>query len=377
MKKRQLGILLLLMLFIHSTSQLIFAERSNTLFYKSDSESQQLDLFFAGDLMLHGAQYKSSFDSKTGLYNFKDWFHHFVLKIASADYALLNFETTITENSSAYSGFPLFRSPDQIVYDLKSVGFDGVVTANNHSLDGGLKGLLTTIKHLEQAKLGYTGTAPLNAQTKPLLIEKNGIKIALINATYGTNGLPIPKDHPNAINLLSTQVIEVQMRQALALKPDAVIAYVHWGVEYQRQPNSYQKEWAQRIAELGATAIIGAHPHSIQPEAWLTTADGRSVYVNYSLGNFISNQRWRYSDTGLAITLTLKRAKTSGPLELTVKHHPIWVDKELSSGAIDYTIIPLLNAPTLKRLGSKDLRLMKEALSDFYELYPHVKKTNP
>lgn len=351
-----------------------YAHSKSELFYSHIDQPNSVDIFFAGDLMLHGAQFKSAYRPSSKTYDFRSWFHHMAEPIASADYALLNFETTITDNPSAYSGYPLFRSPHHILYDLKAIGFDGVMTANNHSLDGGLKGLLTTVAHLEKAGLGYTGTAPMGQSVKPLLVERKGFKIAFVNATYGTNGMPIPKDHPRGINLISEETLVEQMDLAKALNPDAIVAYVHWGTEYARQPNSYQKQWAKRIAELGASAIIGAHPHTIQPEEWLTTTDGRQVYVNYSLGNFVSNQRWRYSDTGLAITL---RFSKDGVTPIKVVHHPFWVDKETASGAIDYTVIPFFNQQILKRLSEKDKRLIKEATSDFFELYPNKKKALP
>lgn len=342
-----------------------FAAKDPTYFYALEKK-RTVKLFLSGDLMVHGAQLKSA-KTSTG-YDFKSWFHFLQKPIAEADFALLNLETTLTNNPEAYSGFPLFKSPPQIAYDLKSVGFDAVVTANNHSLDGGLKGVLTTIEHLEKAGLMYTGTTKRDTKSKPLMLERNGLKVAVVNATYGTNGIPLPKDHPHAVNLLTQSGIEQMMLSAKAEKPDAIIAFVHWGVEYARQPNAQQKQWAQQLADLGADAVIGAHPHVVQPESWLKAKDGRQVYVNYSLGNFVSNQRWRYSDTGLALNMTISMPKGK-PLSISIDHVPFWVDKENSSG-IAYTVLPILTKVDTKRLSDKDRRLMAEALKDFYELYP-------
>lgn len=341
---------------------------TKALFYSETTSDKALTLFFGGDLMVHGAQYKSAQQKDGKTFDFKPWFEHLIEPIANSDYALLNLETTLTEDPAAYSGFPLFRSPTQIVYDLKAVGFDGVVTANNHSLDAGLKGILTTIKHIKKAGLDFTGTTEVNLKSRPILVSKNGLKIAIVNASYGTNGMPIPKDHPKAINLLNLETMKRLISEAKDLGPDAIVAYVHWGVEYARQPNSYQTQWAKDLANLGADAIIGAHPHVVQPEAWIQAKDGRKVYVNYSLGNFISNQRWRYSDTGLALQLKFTK-EADKPIQVEVLHIPFWVDKETGSG-IQYTAIPLTTTrPKLKRLTEKDHKLMQEAYQDFLSLY--------
>lgn len=351
-----------------------YADRNQELFYDPDEINQSLSIFMAGDLMVHGAQLKSAFNPSQNTYNFKPWFEFILPPIANADFALLNLETTITENPNAYSGFPLFKSPHHLIYDLKTVGFDGLVTANNHSLDGGLTGVETTIKHIQNANLLYTGTALKDTLTQPMVMEANGLRIALINATYGTNGIPMPKNHPTAVRLLESTSLIDQVSMAKALSPDAIIAFVHWGTEYAPKPNAYQKQWAQWLANQGVDAIIGAHPHVIQEATWIHTEDNREVYVNYSLGNFVSNQRWRYSDTGLAVTLNFTKKTDQERPSLQVAYLPFWVDKEDAKGNIGYQVIPLDFKMSLDRISNSDFIKIQEATADFYNMYPDLKK---
>lgn len=371
MSKKTVTLILCLLLILNS-SFFSFAHRETHLFYdpKERVTQDQITLFLAGDLMLHGGQIKSAYDPKTNSYQFKPWFEHLIGPISASDYAILNFETTLTEKSQDYSGYPMFRSPVQIAEDMANVGFDIAMTANNHSLDNRLYGIETSLLHLERAGVKTTGTYARDQKPQPLVIEKNGLKIGMINVTYGTNGFALPKENPLAVNLLSDAVVDDQIAQLRGQNVDGILCFVHWGSEYQRAPSPAQKDWAKRLADKGVNWIIGSHPHVIQPEETITAASGARVYVNYSLGNFISNQRWRYSDTGLALNLEIKRE--NGVFSTKVTHLPFWVDKETETGAIDYVALPLLKPLNLKRLSPKDKANMGQALADFYQLYPQA-----
>lgn len=370
--QKPIKILTISLLLFFCSSLFTFAHQGTELFYH-DQEliiQDQMTLFLVGDLMLHGGQIKSSFDSKSNTYQFKPWFQPLIGPISAADYAILNFETTLTEKSEEYSGYPMFRSPVQIAQDIANVGFDIAMTANNHSLDNRNYGIETTLRHLEKVGIKTTGTYLSNQKPEPLVIEKNGLKIGMFNVTYGTNGFALPKENPTGVNLLTEAVVDDQIAQLKAQQVDGILCFVHWGTEYQRSPSPAQKEWAKKMADKGVNWIIGSHPHSIQPEETITTAAGSKVYVNYSLGNFVSNQRWRYSDTGLALNLEIKRE--NGVFNTTVQHIPFWVDKETETGAVAYVALPLLKPLNLKRLSPKDQANMKQALGDFYQLYPQA-----
>jgi poly-gamma-glutamate capsule biosynthesis protein CapA/YwtB (metallophosphatase superfamily) len=356
-------------------SQPAHALRDRRMFY-GEEPTQSMTLILTGDLMMHATQYLSSEDPKDpSRYNFKPWFHYMMGLFSSADYVIGNFETTITENPAHYSGYPMFRSPHAIARDLNYAGFNVMVMANNHSLDNGLYGVETSLKHLRSQNILTTGTYLRDEIPIPLIIEKNGLRIGIINATYGTNGVPLPRDYPHVVNLMNESTFDTQIAHLKESKVDGILCFVHWGDEYQRSPNAYQKRWASHLNEKGVDWVIGAHPHSIQPEAYLENSKGHKTYVNYSLGNMISNQRWRYSDTGLALKLVIERKE--GYLDYAISHHPFWVDKEDEHGNVAYTMLPLKTPYPLSRLSPKDVHLMKEALADFYELYPHAKTIKP
>lgn len=328
-----------------------------------------LTLTFVGDIMVHGIQLKSTFDSKFNDHRFHQWFRYVLEPLSSSDYTIGNLETTLTNRPDHYMGYPVFKSPESLLDGLKAVGFDLLMTANNHSLDNGIWGVEHTIKTLKNKGIQWTGTSMRGQPPEPIIINEKGFRLGLISLTYGTNGFSLPPDAPYSVNLLQKERVKALIKPLLDQALDGIIVYVHWGNEYQRYPSGYQKEWAKYLAESGADWIIGSHPHVIQPEGYIATKRGRT-YVNYSLGNFVSNQQWRYSDTGLALTLKLERYK--GQLITHLSHLPIWVDKYTENGQVDFALIPLLSPPKLARLSESDLRLMEEALSDFYELYPHI-----
>ena len=122
------------------------------------------------------------------------------------------------------------------------------------------------------------------------IITKKRIRFAMLNYTYGTNGLPVPQSHPNAVNLLAD---EERVREELRLAredADIVIAFVHWGTEYQKQPDAFQEKWTEVFLQEGVDVVVGTHPHVMQPVQMLQREDGHEMLVYYSLGNFISAQ---------------------------------------------------------------------------------------
>ncbi len=325
---------------------------------------RQISMTFVGDIMVHGAQHRSA--RRDDGYDFNPCFQYVAANFQAADLMVGNLETTLTERDDV-SGYPVFRSPIQLADALKNAGFDVLVTANNHSLDNRLYGVETTLKALRERGLASTGTYRHDEAVEPLVVEKNGFKIGFIASTYGTNGFPLPSDYPHVVNLNDIALYERQIALLEAQQVDLIIAFVHWGNEYQRQPSEAQIDFANQLADLGVDAIIGSHPHVIQPDGWI--GDERDCYVVYSLGNVISNQRWRYSDCGLAVSLTFQKNGNQAPKISAVDYLPFWVDKHDQSGRVDYVMIPLDNPPDLARLSAEDKVLMREARDDFKQLY--------
>ena len=249
-----------------------------------EPEAKHLSLLIAGDLMQHMPQIKAALQSD-GSYNYDECFAGIKDEVERADVAIVNFETTLA--GPPYSGFPKFSAPDDFLQSIIDAGFDVLLTANNHCVDTHRKGIERTLTMMDSLGVPHLGTyrnIEEREQHYPFLLEKNGLRIALLNFTYGTNGLPVPE--PYVVNLMDTTEIASDLQKAQAMKPDAIIALPHWGVEYQTLPSKEQKEMAEWLLDHGVTHIVGGHPHVAQP---LELRDGRNL-VAWSMGNVVSNQ---------------------------------------------------------------------------------------
>jgi len=305
------------------------------------ADTSRLSILFAGDLMGHDGQIKSAWDEKSKTYRYDTCFSMIRNLVNSADIALLNLEVTLA--GEPYKGYPEFSSPDALAIAARNAGFDVFITANNHSLDGGKKGVERTIDVLDNNGIIRTGTFKDSIQRAieyPLIIEKNNIRLAILNYTYGTNGLVVRP--PNIVNYIDTVVIIKDIAKARLAEPDFIFVTLHWGLEYQRNENSQQRELADYLLENGADAIIGSHPHVIQPirKYYNNPADSSSFnLVVYSLGNFISNQGDRYRDGGLMVKVELQ--KTGKTRVTDFETHPLFVYKpSRPGGGEDFVLLP-------------------------------------
>lgn len=271
------------------------------------AQTDRITLLFAGDLMQHQAQINAA-RTLDDSYDYTACFASVKEQISDADIAIANLEVTFA--GKPYSGYPAFSAPDEYLSAIKDAGFDILLTANNHCLDKGQKGLERTIALLDSMHLMHIGTyqTPIEREkTYPLLITKNGFRIAFLNYTYGTNG--ISAKHPNVVNYINKKEILQDIRKAQSEKPDAIIACLHWGIEYESLPNKEQRELANWMIEQGVTHIIGSHPHVIQPMELVTEGNLQQHLIVYSLGNFISNMSAPHTDGGMMITIQLEKHK--------------------------------------------------------------------
>lgn len=309
----------------------------------SVAQQNRVSLLFAGDAMQHLPQiYAAKTDSG---YNYASVFEMVKNKISSADIAGVNFETTI--GGKPYTGYPLFSSPDAYAKALYNTGFNLFFTANNHALDTGKKGLEQTIRAIRMLGAKQTGT--FESQEKrdlhyPLMIIKNGIRIAFLNYTYGVNGLLA--ETPNIVNIIDTVLIKKDLENALLLKPDILIAVMHWGEEYYTQPTTKQKETAQFLVNNGVRIVIGHHPHVIQP-IHIAKQNGIIEHiVYYSLGNFVSNQRKVNRDGGMIAEIVLTKTSDGEDISSSiniesVNYSLVWVHKYYEKGKVAYRILPI------------------------------------
>lgn len=295
-------------------------------------DTSRLQLLFAGDLMNHSPQTSAAYQVQHKSYSYDTCYHWVKDLISKADISFANLEVTLA--GAPYSGYPMFSAPDAYAYAVKNAGFDYLFTSNNHTCDKGYKGVVRTIQMLDSLQLGHTGSfkdAEERARNYPSVIEKNNFKLVVLNASYGTNGMPIPAG--TKVNLLDSNELKLDFEKARNLNADLIIMSVHWGYEYQRKPSVEQQKWADFFIREGAQLIIGAHPHVIQ-----TYELRQGVPVIYSLGNFISNQRERYKDGGLLYEINLE--KVDQKVRFTSQQfYPIWVQKQMSPKVV-YRLIP-------------------------------------
>jgi len=268
-------------------------------------DTTRLSLLFIGDIMQHDSQIASAYDPQTKTYDYTSCFQFIAPTLRAADLTIGNLEVTLA--GPPYKGYPQFSAPDSLASTLRDVGMDVLVTANNHCVDQGKKGLERTIALLDTLGIQHTGTFSDSAsrnRTYPLIIEKKGFRLSLLNYTYGTNGIPVPK--PNIVNQLDTVQIKQDLLKAKAQHTDAIIVFMHWGVEYQNLPHNNQKKMAEFCFAHGAKLVIGSHPHVLQPIEWRKEQD---QLLAYSLGNFVSGQRDRYKNGGALLNVTLKKIR--------------------------------------------------------------------
>lgn len=304
------------------------------------SKKQSLTLMFVGDVMGHGPQITSALDKKTGKYDYEDVFSRMSSVFGLADIVIANLEVTLA--GSPYSGYPQFSSPDELVDGLTNSGINALVTANNHSVDRGKKGISRTVDVLIDKKIPFAGAYKDSAQRDslyPLILEQNGIRLAILNYTYGTNGIPVPS--PTVVNLIDTALIRADFERTKGMNVDEVIAFMHWGVEYQRTPSVQQIWLTQFMHNLGIRLVIGSHPHVIQRmEASFDTDTTEGRVAVYSLGNFVSNQRPRYRNGGVVAAIQLEKENEKTKI-INAGYVLAWVQTPLIGGKRLYRVLPV------------------------------------
>lgn len=263
-------------------------------------------LYFAGDAMQHIAQIESALQTD-GTYSYKECFTYVKEQVSEANLAICNLEVTL--GGKPYRGYPQFSAPDEFAAALKDAGFDILLTANNHCLDRRNKGLIRTLDVLDSLGIAHVGTYRDSAERDslyPYLTTVNNITFAILNYTYGTNG--IPANPPCIVNLIDTAQILIDINKARAKKADVIIACMHWGDEYVLKQNKTQEQLTDWLIENGVDHIIGNHPHVIQPtELRKDKYNGGHHFIAYSLGNYISNMSARNTDIGMSATLRFSK----------------------------------------------------------------------
>lgn len=285
-----------------------------------------------GDILIHSTVYKAA-QTPNG-YNFHPAFSQIKPYLSQADITLANQESMIGGVKHGLSTYPTFNSPQQIGDALKEAGIDLVTVANNHTLDRGEKVIQSALQYWDHLGVPYTGSFKDKAdQERIRLIERNGITFSFLAYTYGTNGIPVPKDKPFLVNFIDLPKIKQEIALAKQ-QSDVIVVSVHFGEEYKTTPNSYQKEIVQALADEGVHIIIGHHPHVLQPTAWVEGREGNRSFVAYSLGNFLSGQRGDLKDIGGIVQIEVEKQVKGGKTLIRLINPafvPTWVSKDLKT----------------------------------------------
>lgn len=302
----------------------------------TEPREYHLSILIAGDFMQHGPQITAALQPDSS-YNYDECFARVKPVIEDADVAIGNFEVTL--GGKPYAGYPRFSAPDEYLQAIIDAGIDIILTANNHCLDTGKHGLERTIHVLDSIGVPRMGTY-LDEEDRdyyyPYLLELNGIRLVVLNFTYGTNGLKVVE--PNIVNMMDTTVIARDLDKALAMNPDVVIAIPHWGIEYQTLPSKEQRMMAKWLLDKGVDHVIGGHPHVAQPMELLN--DGQN-FVAYSLGNVISNQSMPNTFGGYMVRLDFVKNDSLTMLS-DCAYIPYWVSRPHDNGfKHNYRILPL------------------------------------
>lgn len=311
-----------------------------------------------GDVMAHGNQLIAARNNPEGVYNFNSVFDDIKPIIEEADLALANLETTLAGESREYSGYPIFNAPDELADALKYAGFDTIITANNHSLDTRAEGLRRTAEVIEEKDMDAVGTFSSTPEPDERFLIKDveGIKVAIIGYTEHLNGLDAQYSAEEVDSMVNT-IDEAQMvsdiENAKTHDPDIIVAYMHWGSEYTRDPNTVQTTNAEILAREGVDIIFGSHPHVVHAAEFIEV-DGNEAFVAYSMGNIVSNQRretlgegMEPTEDGVIVNVDVQKNEQTGETTIeNVDFIPTWVYRHSDTGAAPYTyrILPVESA---------------------------------
>ena len=310
-------------------------------------EDQHISMSVIGDIMCHNSQYKDAYNSSTGTYDFSYVFEDIKNYINDADISIGNLETTFAGKERGYSNYPRFNTPEQLAYNLKDFGIDVLSTANNHSMDTNFAGIVSTLNYLDDAGISHVGTnAAQDAQNEILVKDVNGIKIAFLAFTYGTNGIPVPTDKSFAVNLIDDNFILEQISLAKEQNPDLICVNMHWGYEYHTKQSKEQERLADLLFTNGVDVILGSHPHVLQPmeKKTITLEDGstKDCFVIYSLGNFMSGQTKANTRNSIILNINFtKNGETDKTTIDSVSYIPIYMYKSASGSTKRYKVLDI------------------------------------
>ncbi|MGE3063627.1 MAG: CapA family protein [bacterium] len=326
-------LLLLLLYLISGRFVLSYAAKKHPL--KESSYISYIKFNCVGDVFLHDSNLKSA-ETKDG-FEFKASFQEISSALRDADITSC-WLGGVFDTTGPYTGYPLFKSPDELLTALHESGFD-LMLRTNHTMDYYEEGLESTTNLIEKNGMIQLGAFLTEEKSREIYVAvKDSLKVAVLSYTYGLNGLK-PK-HSWEVAMIDTAKIRSDIERAKNIS-DFIVLFLHYGTEYSREPSEYQKRIARFCAEAGAGIIVGSHPHVIEPVETLVTKDNRIVYSAYSLGNFFCGQRKEHTDCGMILSFIVEKSSrtNSKAIVKSISYKPTYVKKYLSENSYKFKIV--------------------------------------
>lgn len=332
---------------------------------KEDANNiKTIEVVATGDILIHKEILDTQYNEITGEYDFNNNFQYVKEYLERADIAIGNLETTLAGiENYGFSGYPSFNSPDSLADAMKDTGYDVVANMNNHCLDRDVTGYYRTRQTLVDKGFDVIGTRATTDDKRYIIKEAEGIKVGIISYGYtmtaegdvnGVNGIPISNEllplmnyfHPNTIDSdLNNMKEQIDLMRADGA--EVIIFYMHWGDEYELEPNDMQKQIAQFLADEKVDVIFGTHPHSLQPIDMIQSTDGTSdTAVIYSMGNFLSSQRTErignpYTEDGVIVSIKINKNMETNEITVDVPTYiPTWVNWYGKDNKLFYEVVP-------------------------------------
>lgn len=274
-----------------ATTEVSVVNEEETTNGSTEVVNSKVTLVAVGDNLIHNTLITAG-EQEDGSLDYTSLYANIKPDIEKADIAVIDQETILGGDSFEYTGYPLFNSPWEIGDAAIDAGFDIFNCATNHTMDMGWAGIEKELEYFSDKE--NVVALGINADEREYntitYYEKNSITFALLNYTFGTNGISLPEDKPWCVNLLDEEKVTADIKEARE-HADVVIVFPHWGTENSHEVSDYQREYTQLFSDLGVDIVIGCHPHVLQPVEWVTNeTTGKKMIVYYSLGNFISHQ---------------------------------------------------------------------------------------
>ncbi|MDV4150202.1 CapA family protein [Clostridium sp. AL.422] len=323
-----------------------------------------IEIAATGDVLIHKEILETQYDAESDSYDFKNTLQYVREYLTNADLTISNLEGTLSGiENYGFSGYPSFNAPDELADAMKWAGIDVVNNMNNHSLDRDIRGFYRTRETLEDRGFDIIGTRSTADDPRYIIKDVKGIKVGIISYSYamtaeggvrGLNGTPISSEVYPLMNTFREDSLEDDfsaMKEEIdKMKSDGaevIIFYMHWGDEYELEPNETQLEIAKFLANNGVDIVFATHPHSLQPIDVIKSDDGlKEMPVIYSMGNFLSSQRTErienpYTEDGVIVFVKINKDEDTGEIKVEYPTYlPTWVNWYGKDGKLFYEVVP-------------------------------------